>query len=74
MIENVTKSRYCLLYTSPQYQLTQRPDKAASGLMEGRIVLVVDNSPEVIVLPVTLNIFFQASDDYYNRCLLYTSC
>ena len=51
----------------PQYQLTQRPDKAASGLMEGRIVLVVDNSPEVIVLPVTLNIFFQASDDYYNR-------
>ena len=51
----------------PQYQLTQRPDKAASGLMEGRVVLVVDNSPEVIVLPVTLNIFFQASDDYYNR-------
>lgn len=30
-------------------------------------MLVVDNSPEVIVLPVTLNIFFQASDDYYNR-------
>ena len=51
----------------PTYQLTQRPDKAASGLMEGRVVVVVDNSPMVMLLPVTMNVFFQASDDYYNR-------
>lgn len=51
----------------PQVQTTERPDKAASAISEGRVVLVADNSPEVIILPCTLNAFFQASDDYYNR-------
>lgn len=51
----------------PQFQATERPDKAASGLLEGRIVLVVDNSPMVLLLPTTFNCFFQASDDYYDR-------
>ena len=51
----------------PQVQTTERPDKAASAILEGRVVLVVDNSPEVIILPATLNTFFQAADDYYNR-------
>lgn len=51
----------------PQVQTTERPDKAASAIAEGRVVLVVDNSPEVIILPSTLNTFFQAADDYYNR-------
>ncbi|MDO4553534.1 MAG: spore germination protein [Lachnospiraceae bacterium] len=51
----------------PHFQHTQRPDKTASALLEGRIVLVVDNSPDVLILPVTWNTFFQASDDYYNR-------
>lgn len=51
----------------PQVQTTERPDKAASAIAEGRVVLVVDNSPEVIILPTTLNSFFQAADDYYNR-------
>lgn len=51
----------------PQYQHTERPDKAASGILEGRIAVVVDNSPGVLLLPVTLNVFFQAGDDYYNR-------
>lgn len=51
----------------PQVQTTERPDKAASAILEGRVVLVVDNSPEVIILPATFNTFFQAADDYYNR-------
>lgn len=51
----------------PQFQATERPDKAASAILEGRIVLVVDNSPMVLILPVTFGCFFQASDDYYNR-------
>lgn len=51
----------------PQVQTTERPDKAASAILEGRVVLVVDNSPEVIILPTTWNTFFQAADDYYNR-------
>lgn len=51
----------------PMYQLTQRPDKTASGIMEGRIAIVVDNSPMALLLPATLDVFFQASDDYYHR-------
>jgi len=51
----------------PQAQLTERPDKAASALLEGRIAIIVDNSPFVILVPVTLNAFFQASEDYYSR-------
>lgn len=51
----------------PQFQHTERPDKAASAVLEGRVVIVVDNSPDVLILPATLNTFFQASDDYYCR-------
>lgn len=51
----------------PCFQSTQRPDKTASALLEGRIVLVTDNSPEAILLPAAFHSFFQASDDYYNR-------
>lgn len=51
----------------PQMQLTERPDKAASAVLEGRIVLVVDNAPFVIALPVTLNTFFQSAEDYSER-------
>ncbi|SHO53593.1 spore germination protein [Anaerocolumna xylanovorans] len=51
----------------PEYQSTERPDKAAAAILDGRVVILVDNSPVVIVLPTTLNSFFQASDDAYTR-------
>ena len=51
----------------PQVQMTERPDKAAASILEGRIVIMVDNSPFVLIVPVTLNAFFQASEDYYDR-------
>ncbi|MBQ4347348.1 MAG: spore germination protein [Firmicutes bacterium] len=51
----------------PQLQLTERPDKAAAAILEGRAVLIVDNTPFVIMAPSTLNTFFQAAEDYYER-------
>lgn len=51
----------------PQFQLTERPDKTSAALMEGRVVVAVDNSPFVILLPSTLNTFFQSAEDYYER-------
>jgi len=51
----------------PQVQLTERPDKTASSILEGRIAIIIDNSPFVMLVPVTLNCFFQASEDYYSR-------
>ncbi len=51
----------------PIFQSTTRPDKVASGILEGRVALVFDNSPEVLVAPTNFNMLLQASDDYYNR-------
>ena len=39
----------------PQLQMTERPDKTASALLEGRIALLMDNTPYAILLPATLN-------------------
>ncbi|MDR0272742.1 MAG: spore germination protein [Clostridiales bacterium] len=51
----------------PQVQLTERPDKAASSILDGRVAIIIDNSPFVMIVPVTLNEFFHASEDYYSR-------
>ena len=51
----------------PVFQSTTRPDKVASGIIEGRVAIVFDNSPEVIIAPSNINMLLQASDDYYNR-------
>ncbi|NOV01755.1 spore germination protein [Paenibacillus planticolens] len=51
----------------PQFILTERPDAAASQILQGRIVVVVDRSPSVIVGPATFTSFFQAVDDYSTR-------
>ena len=64
-LESLTEEKWYSPF--PQYQATERPDKAASAILEGRIVLVVDNSPMVLLLPTVFACFFQASDDYYDR-------
>ena len=61
LIEDSWKSPF------PQTQATERPDKVAASLLEGKIAIVVDNSPFVILVPATLNTFYQASEDYYQR-------
>lgn len=63
----------------PQFQTTERPDRAAMELLNGRIVLICDNSPTALILPTTFNNFMQASEDRYQhfelvsflRCLRY---
>jgi spore germination protein len=51
----------------PVFQATTRPDKAAAAIVEGRVVIAFDNSPEVLIAPATINTLFQTADDYYNR-------
>lgn len=51
----------------PQLQLTERPDRVAAELLEGRVAIVVDNSPFVILVPAVLASFYQASEDYYQH-------
>ncbi len=50
----------------PQIQKTERPDKASSALLEGRIIVIMDNTPQVLILPTLFNVFFQSSEDYYD--------
>jgi len=51
----------------PQILTTERPDTAASQILQGRCVVVVDGSPSVLVAPVTFMSFFQTVDDYSSR-------
>ncbi|WP_258168221.1 spore germination protein [Paenibacillus sp. AR247] len=53
----------------PQQQFTERVDIAAAGLLEGRVVILVDGTPDVLIVPVTLVTLLQAADDYYNRSI-----
>lgn len=49
----------------PSMQITERPDVACSYLLEGHILVLVDNSPFVLVLPCTIFQFTQSPEDYY---------
>ncbi len=49
----------------PKVRFTERPDTAAAMLLEGKILILCDNSPSAIVLPVSLFDFFEETDDYY---------
>jgi spore germination protein KA len=51
----------------PQYHETVRPDIAVSGLLDGRIVVAMENSKGVIVCPVSFFELFISPEDYYNR-------
>lgn len=49
--------------------MTERPDRAASMLLEGQIVLLLDGSPQVLVLPASLLHLLHTPDDTSSRWL-----
>lgn len=49
----------------PKARYSERPDVAAAHIMEGKIIIIVDNSPSAIILPTSLFDFLQDVDDYY---------
>lgn len=52
---------------APQMLLTERPDRVASYLGEGRVGIIVHGSPFVIIAPVTLFNLIHSPEDYYLR-------
>ncbi|MFS0775035.1 spore germination protein [Neobacillus sp. 3P2-tot-E-2] len=54
----------------PQNLATERPDRAVSYLADGKITIIVDGSPRVLVVPITFFAFYQAPDDYNSRWLV----
>ncbi len=57
----------------PQLLHTERPDRFANFLLEGRVGLLVDGLPIGLVLPVTLAEFMKVTGDYYNHFLVSTA-
>lgn len=51
----------------PQIQTTERPDKVCGNLLEGRISILVDGSPDALIFPVGFINFLHSSEDYYER-------
>lgn len=49
----------------PKFRYTERPDAASASVLEGKIVVVVDNSPAVMILPTTIFGIMEEADDYY---------
>ncbi|SFI78052.1 GerA spore germination protein [Paenibacillus sp. UNC496MF] len=54
----------------PQVQYTERPDKVAANLLEGRIAIFVNGSPLALIVPTVFNQFYQTVEDYTERFLL----
>lgn len=51
----------------PQILLTERPDRVSAALMEGKVGILVEGSPQALVLPVTLGILLLSPEDGYLR-------
>ena len=49
----------------PKFKFTERPDTAAACLFEGKVVLLVDNSPSAMILPTSILDVIEEANDYY---------
>lgn len=65
MIEQLTEEQWYSPF--PQFHTTERPDRAAQELLNGKVVVICDNSPFVLILPGAFQSFMESSEDWYNR-------
>ncbi|MDO5416877.1 MAG: spore germination protein [Lachnospiraceae bacterium] len=49
----------------PKFKFSERPDTAAASILEGNIVILVDNSPAAMILPSSVFDIIEEADDYY---------
>ncbi len=54
----------------PQLLDTERPDRVAGSIAEGKIAIIVDGSPHALIGPTSLTEFFNSFEDYYLNWLL----
>lgn len=64
-VEQLIEDNY--LSPFPQVQSTERPDRVISGLMEGRVAILLDGTPFALIVPVTFSMMLQSPEDYYER-------
>ncbi len=56
-------------YLFPTITSTERPDKVAQALLEGKIAIISDNSPFVLITPTFFIDYLHTSDDYYSKSI-----
>ncbi len=49
----------------PKFKFTERPDAASAAILEGNIVVLVDNSPQAMIVPTSIFDIVEEADDYY---------
>ncbi len=49
----------------PKVRYTERPDSAAAAILEGNIIVLVDNAPSAMILPTSILDFIQEPNDFY---------
>jgi spore germination protein KA len=65
LLEQYIEERRLSLFPSILY--SERPDRAAAFLEDGHIILLMDNSPDALILPATFWSFFHTPEDHYLR-------
>jgi len=61
LIQDNTVTVFPTIYNS------ERPDVVAAGLLEGRVAILIDGTPFVLLAPALFVQFFQSAEDYYQR-------
>lgn len=56
----------------PNGKFTERPDVAAEHLTEGHILIIIDTSPNALILPVTFFTFLQSAEEYHEDVMVGT--
>ena len=65
MLEQLTEDAWYSPF--PQYQTTERPDRTVHEILNGKVAVLCDNSPEALILPGNFNSFMESSEDWYHR-------
>ena len=65
LVEALTGKKLSWCNPFPKVRYSQRPDIIAAHVEEGKLAVIVDNSPTVILLPAGIFDFLQDIDDYY---------
>ena len=63
LAETLIKARWYNPF--PKIRYTERPDTTAAHLLEGSVVVLLDNSPSVMILPTSIFTFLQETNDFY---------
>lgn len=56
----------------PQILQTERPDRVVGNLLEGRVGIIVENSPFALIVPVTFFQMMISPEDYYGKFIMTT--